>query len=433
MNTLQQPDRKHAPAFGTLDQVAIAEAKTIKLGNGIPLFKIDAGTQDLVKIEFIFPGAGATSQPGPLVSVGTNDMLDEGTGRFSSSELAERIDYFGAFLQMESTLDFSSACLFCLNKHLRDTLPLLEEMIKSASFPSHEFDTYLQNKKQKFLTDEAKVSTIARKKFTQLLFGDVHPYGHYLSQGDFETLDRQQLLHFHQRAYRADSCHVVVSGKMDPQLDLLIDTHFGDKTWSSMNTPSAKQPALIQSTLVKKHFVEKKDAVQSAIRIGRLLFNKMDPDFMGMQVLNTIFGGYFGSRLMSNIREDKGYTYGIGSGIVSLKQAGYFFISTEVGVSVCKDALTEIYFEMARLRNELIPEEELILVKNYLLGTFLRSADGPFSLADKFKNIYDYGLDYTYYQRYVQVVKNITSIDLQALANKYLQEGQMTELVVGLQ
>jgi zinc protease len=425
------PDRTKAPEFGTIDKVEIAEAISSVIPGGLPVFKIDAGSQELVKIEIIFPGAGAASQPRALIAVGTNDMLDEGTSNHSSQALAETVDYYGAFLQMESTLDFASICLFSLNKHLSKTIPLLEDLVKNANFPEHEFTTYIQNKEQKFSVDEAKVSTVARKKFTQLLFGNEHSYGHYVALEDFAQVNRQLFADFYSSAYRLDKCHIVVSGKIDPRLDELLARSFG----SLVSSPSFTAPSVLLSTFEsvkeKKHFVERKDAVQSAIRVGRILFNKTHPDFSGMQILNTVLGGYFGSRLMSNIREDKGYTYGIGSGMVSLKQAGYFFISTEVGVDVCKLALKEIYSEMTRLRNELIPEEELTLVRNYMLGSFLRSADGPFSLADKFKSIYDYGLDYSYYQRYIQTIKNITSTELQKLANTYLKEEEMVELVVG--
>jgi len=144
-----------------------------------------------------------------------------------------------------------------------------------------------------------------------------------------------------------------------------------------------------------------------------------------------VFGGYFGSRLMANIREDKGYTYGIGSAMVSFRHAGYFTISTEVGAEVTKDAIKEIYFELNKLQTEKISENELSLIRNYMLGTFLRSIDGPFALADRFKGIYFNGLNYDYYERYVETIKSITPKQLQDLANKYLKKDEMIELVVG--
>jgi predicted Zn-dependent peptidase len=175
----------------------------------------------------------------------------------------------------------------------------------------------------------------------------------------------------------------------------------------------------------------KEVALQSAIRSGIVTFNKTHQDFLALQVLNTVFGGYFGSRLMSNIREDKGYTYGIGSGLVSLQNSGYFFISTEVGVDVCSDAIREIYYEMERLKQELITEDELRLVKNYLLGTFLRSVDGPFAMAERFKGIMTYNLGYDYFTRYIATIKSVSASQLRDLANNYFDKNSMIELVVG--
>jgi predicted Zn-dependent peptidase len=150
-----------------------------------------------------------------------------------------------------------------------------------------------------------------------------------------------------------------------------------------------------------------------------------------MLVVSTILGGYFGSRLMANIREDKGYTYGIGSNIISKLHAGHFYISTEVGADVTNQALTEIYKEIALLRDELVADEELELVKNYLTGTFLRSIDGAFSLAQKFTGVYFYNLGYDYYTKYIDTLKNITPENIKDFACKYLQEEDLYELVVG--
>ena len=148
-------------------------------------------------------------------------------------------------------------------------------------------------------------------------------------------------------------------------------------------------------------------------------------------MVNTILGGYFGSRLMANIREEKGYTYGIGSRMVSMNNAGYIYISTEVGTNVCDDAVNEIYKEIDKLRNELVSSEELNLVKNYMMGDFLRSADGPFALADKFKKIMFYDLSYSYYDEFVKTVKTITPEQIQSLADQYLNPDDLYELVVG--
>jgi len=165
--------------------------------------------------------------------------------------------------------------------------------------------------------------------------------------------------------------------------------------------------------------------------MGLPFINRSHPDFPAVQVLNTVLGGYFGSRLMNNIREDKGYTYGIGSGIAAYKQAAALFIATEVGTDVCKAATIEIEKEINLLKTDLVPAEELSLVRNYMLGSLLGSLENVFSHADKFKNLYFSGLDYEYYDRYTDVVKSITAGELLKLANEYLDFDRFYKVIVG--
>ena len=303
-------------------------------------------------------------------------------------------------------------------------------MIKDATFPQEELDIHLQNKKQKFHVNNQKVANVARKRFVELLFGEKHPYGINVKEMDFDVINRELLKKFYLNYYRANSCKIILAGKVSEDVYTLLDEHFGGNDWLATNSLEVK-PIEITSAMEREQLIYKDDALQSAIRIGKVLFNKTHPDYQSLLVLNTIFGGYFGSRLMSNIREDKGYTYGIGSGIASLKHSGYFFISTEVGVEVSKKAIDEIYMELKRIQTELVHEEELELVKNYMLGTFLRSVDGPFALAERFKGIMEYDLGYDYFDRYIATIKSISASKLKELAAIYLDKDSMIELIVG--
>jgi len=431
-------NRKIPPEFKTVEHIKLIKAVESPLNNGLPLYLIDAGTQDLTRIELIFP-AGLWYQPSPLLASTANAMLNEGTSKFTSAEIAEKIDYYGSFLEMESGKDFAYISLYTLNKYLKYTLPILEEIVKNSIFPEREFETYLQNRKQKFIVNNEKVDFIASKKFNEIMFGNDHPYGHNVTLNDFDRLKRKDVIDFYDRFYKLDACRIIAAGKIPDDLLGLLNKHFGKGKGLKVMAKTSVGLPLSQPKRSSRHecrdrgevFIPKKDALQSAIRIGKKLLNKKDPDYMGMQILNTVLGGYFGSRLMANIREDKGYTYGIYSAVVSLQNEGCFFISTEAGVDVCNKAIDEIYGELKRLREELIPEEELQLVKNYMLGAFLRSIDGPFALADKFKGIMEYGLDYGYYKMFIDTIKEITSVKLNNLANKYLQQEDMHQVVVG--
>ena len=218
---------------------------------------------------------------------------------------------------------------------------------------------------------------------------------------------------------------------MNEDIIKMIKNHFGNRNWTSNKENIIKSDPEIQSSRQKKHIIEKSNSVQSAIRMGHTIINKQHSDYPGLQILNTILGGYFGSRLMSNIREEKGYTYGIGSIIGSLVHSGYFAIITEVGSDVTKSTVNEIYKEIKKLKNELVSEKELETVRSYILGELLKIFDGPFALSEALRSIIDFGLDYDYFDHYINTVKNIQPAKLNELANQYFDENKMIEVIAG--
>ncbi|MCF8296898.1 MAG: insulinase family protein [Saprospiraceae bacterium] len=422
-------NRKVQPQVLSIDTINLEQPLEVKLDNGIPVYKINAGTQDVVKIELIF-GAGSWYEPKSFVAYSTSKMLVEGSKKYSAEEIAERIDFYGAFIEASSDKDNASVSLYTLNKYIDKTFEILEEIIKRPSFNENELSVFLQKQKQGFIVNSKKVNYLARTKFNEIIFGEQHPYGEVLEIKTFDNIKREDLVEFYNSYYSVPNCKIIVSGKLDESIIEKLNNHFGGNDWNSKNIPDSPIYT-IDSNSKSKHKITKQDTVQSAIRIGRTLFNRTHPEFKDLQVLNSVLGGYFGSRLMNNIREDKGYTYGIGSAIVSLKNSGYFFITSEVGADVCDSAISEIYKELEILKNKLIPNYELELVRNYMMGVFIRSIDGPFALADKFKSLIDYELDYSYYYQFLDVIRNITSEKLRELANKYYRKEDMFEIIVG--
>ncbi|MDP1800422.1 MAG: pitrilysin family protein, partial [Bacteroidota bacterium] len=374
--------------------------------------------------------AGMYYQSAALIASTANTLIESGTKSYTANQISDGIDFFGSFLELEVGQDFAIVTLYSLNKYLDESLKFIEEVIKSPIFPADEFKIHLANKKQKHLINSQKVDILARRKFTELLFGKEHPYGVQVKENDFERITLEDIKTFFNDHYHSGNCAIIASGHLPGDIINTLNTFFGNNNWGNTTKINTKTVA-IETTKQQKHFIERPDAIQSAVKVGRLLFNKTDPDYFKFQVLNTILGGYFGSRLMANIREDKGYTYGIGSGLASFVNGGYFAISTEVGADVTKQTLEEIYKELALLRKDLVKDNELETVRNYILGHFLRSVDGPFSLADKFKGIWEFGLDYSYFDNYFKAVKTVTPKELRDLANKYLKEEDLIECVVG--
>ncbi|MEO5572014.1 MAG: pitrilysin family protein [Bacteroidia bacterium] len=426
-------ERKTPPELGKVSELKLSEPEKIILANGVPVYVINEGEQDVVKIEVIFKaGSSDCFKEDFLTAYAVNELLDEGTKHHTSAEIAGTFEYYGAVLHTECSADWASVSLFTINKFAEKVFPLFREVIFEPSFPGKEIETYKVQSKQRLQVNKHKVDHVARKTFNEKIFGIDTAYGFSAKAADYNKISQVTLRTFHKCKYEFGIFAIVVAGRVGVGTIKMIEQYFNGWQDKVDRTKLRNSERKWDSDYVERKFhTHKKGAVQSGVRIGKILFNKTHPDFMGMSILNTILGGYFGSRLMSNIREDKGYTYGIGSGLVSLQRSGYFSIATEVGTKVREAALKEIYFEIERLRNDPVPEEELNLVRNYLTGSFQRSMDGPFAQADRLKSVITYNLKYEYFSDYIRTVNTISAKDLLNLAQKYLEPAKMTEVVIG--
>ncbi|RZL50271.1 MAG: insulinase family protein [Pedobacter sp.] len=420
-------NRSLAPDFVQVNEINFIAPELKKLANGIPVYTFNAGNQELVRVEFIFNNVNWDFNK-PLQAVTVNSLINNGTDKLSAKEIAEQVDYYGAFLQTEYGADQITITLYSLNKHLASVLPIVKAILNESNFPQQELDIFIQNQKQKLQVNLQKNDFLARKTFANTIFGNT-AYGSDIAAEDYDAIKREDLLAYYAAAFKADNCTIIAAGKFQEIEFQLLDEFFGGE-WKN-NEPSVLNKFSYPATAGKVIPIDKPEAVQSAIRMGKIVINRSHPDFPSFQVMNTLLGGYFGSRLMMNIREDKGYTYGIGSGVASLKDAGYFFIATEVGSDVSNAALKEIYKEIDALKNELVGEQELDLVRNYMLGSMLGSLENIFSHADKFKNLHFSGLDYDYYTNYINTVKTISAERIQQMAQYYLNTDEFVQVVVG--
>lgn len=386
---MQQPDRTQPPALPDFVPFAIEQAKSHVLAHGIPAYSISAGMQEVIRIDFVF-GSGSWHEETPLAASLTNRMLQEGSRHRSGRVLAETLDAYGAYLQYEAGADRSGVSLYTLSKHLSTLLPTVLELIFMPGFPLTELETTVRNQQQQLAVDRQKVSVMARRAFMQGVFGNDNPYGYQAEEADLAVVRPDQLARFHKKNYTTDNLTVIAAGwQAEKALEQLskalaeLPACFADKS----NNEHAFKPAS-----PGRIEVPKAGALQHALRLGKPMVSKLHPDYIGLKVLNTVLGGYFGSRLMSNLREDKGYTYGVGSAILSYERGAFFTIATEVGSNVSDDAIEQIIKEVDKLRSELIPAQELNTVRSYLQGVYLSNFDGAFALADRFRDIHFFGL-----------------------------------------
>ena len=421
-------NRKTGPELHPLETITFPAYDSTTLSNGIPLHLIDMQQEDVVKIEFIIH-AGRYQEDKQGVSAAVNGMLKDGTSKHTSFEIAETLDFYGASINTESGPDVVSLVLFSLNKYLDKVLPIVKEILTESIFPEKELSIYQQKTIQRILVDLEKTEFLATKEFNLALFGDKHPLGYTRDIEGTKAITKDDVLKLYSKDYTAENMIIIASGKIRTDLKVLLNDYFGGikKKQSIIPRPA---PAIVSSA-EKKHIAYKEGAVQSAIRIGKILFNKTHPDFVKLRLLATLLGGYFGSRLMSNIREDKGYTYGIYSSIGSYLQTGYLVISSEVGTEVTAATIHEIYYEIERLQNEKAGDKELELVKNYMLGNILSSLDGAFNVSGVLKGLLIYDLKTDYFYNMVKTIRHTEAETLKDLACKYLKKEDLFEIVSG--
>ncbi len=420
---------KHSPRRPSIvipQRIDVPRSVSHTLPNGVQLHVIDCTEREVVRISFVFR-AGSSLQEVPFSASATANLLSEGAEHFTSQQIAEQLDFYGSYYDVSLDRDYAVVTFCALSKFLPQTLELAREILLHPSFPQEEVTTYCTKRKQRLAVERSKISVQARELFSQHLFGATHPYGVVHPEERYDTLTRSDIIAFYQRHYTAPNCFVVCSGHVGPVEEGLIAALAADIPQGGDNS----LPQLPPPTAERFAFGPYPDAVQSAIRMGRVLFPRPHPDFIAMQVAATVLGGYFGSRLVQNLREQHGYTYGAFATMVNLQETGYLAIATEVAAGATADALRQIFTEIERLRRDPVPESELRMVRNILLGEVMRILDGPFGIADvTIENIQN-GTDNGYLDRFLHEVRDITPERIREVADRYLAPEDFTTVVAG--
>ena len=419
-------DRSVMPNIRDVENLKVPPPEVWFMSNGIPVYEVDLGTQEIVKLELAFY-AGRPFERKKLAARSTPSLLKEGTKNYSSAAIAEIMDFYGASLSTPFHMDTSNVLLYSLSKHFEKVLPILAEVISVPSFPQKELDNFIQRNQQRLQVELTKNDVLAYRKFTELIFGEEHPYGYNSFPETYAAITRDDVKAHFEENFTTGNCTIFLSGKISPQIRELVDKHLG-----RVILPGPKRTAHFQapSSLPQNIRLENGDKSQRAIRIGCRSFNRQHEDYNAMYVLNTILGGYFGSRLMANIREEKGYTYSIYSSNESMLYDGYFNISSEVGNEFVEDTVKQIYLEMDKLKTELVEEEELSMVKNYLLGSFLTNLDGPFNIIEVVKTFILEGMPISTFEDMAHDIRNITPEHIMNMAKKYLNKENLWEIIV---
>lgn len=423
-------DRGVAPAIAPFSRLKIPQAELIHLDNGIPLYVVNMGSQEVSRLDIMF-SAGKCDETTPVAAEMTNLLLKEGVVGMSSAEIAEQLDFYGAWLQPFVSHHNSYITLYSLNRFFEQTLSVVEKMVKYPTFPEQEFQTIVNRRSQQLQLELERVQNIAVREFAPYYFGENHPYGKKREIYHYEALTTSDLRQYHQTNYTQERCRIVFTGNITPSMLEEINKVFGKEM------PTNKKETILTSklihTLPTQHRldIEKERAVQCAIRMALPVVNRSHPDYNQLRVVNALFGGYFGSRLNTNIREEKGYTYGIHSAIASYPLASYLTLSTQTATTYKEPLITEVYNEANKLRNTPVSATELTMVKSYMAGELARLFDGVFSIADAYVSLLANELPFDYFERQLTDILAITPERIQELANSYLDPANFYTVVVG--
>lgn len=421
-----------APPIHKISRVQIPKTETYRLDNGIEVYQLPIPAQQVLKLELIFK-AGRAEEPYPIVARAVAKLLKAGTRTHSAAELSDLLEYYGTKLKIVDDLDFSVLQVYTLSKHVEAILQILQEILSEPIFPQQELDKFVNRNKERLKLDIQKPDFVAYRVFTQALFDPTHPYYYNSSPELYDALQQNTLANFYKQAYSAEVCKIVVTGDVQG-LAPLLNKHIGQlftekregltpKLFDTIYNKEQPQP-------IYQQINPQAPSSQACIRIGKACMDKKHPDFAGFYILNVLLGGYFGSRLMQNLREDKGYTYGVYSSIDEMRLAAYYCIETEVIAEAAADAVLQIHTEMERLQTDLVKSKELETLKSYLMGAYLNHLDGFFNLSNLWSECVRAGVDFSHIETLVQTTQEIQPKTLRALAQAYFQKADLQQVII---
>jgi len=414
------PDRTSAPALQHTLELSLPSTYGFLERPGLQGIVIPSDRQQVVHLEILFR-AGVIHEPATGIAGFTAGMLDKGTTDKSAAEVAGLLDFYSAQLNFSHGADYCTLSVYCLTRNLKYILPLVSEILTSPAFEEEELrisrDIYLEN----LAVNLEKNSFVASKNLKHLVYG-THPYGRHLSKEDAEAITSGQLKDFFKSRYRAFK--VFVSGAVEPaDLETIsgLLPESGNSPDTGLPVPVFAGPA--------SHRTEKQGAVQCSIRMGKPCPGRLAQEYPALVMANHILGGFFGSRLMKNIREEKGLTYGIHASIQHLMQGSMQGISADVNKEKLEPALEAIRQELAGMRE--VSADELSTARRHFIGSMQNDLNTIFAGAEYIRTIRLNGLPEDYYSGLIQSLDKLTPDEISASAGHYMDPDSFAIAVAG--
>jgi zinc protease len=385
----------------------------------------------MVSFRLAFRG-GDSSDPAELP--GLSDMmahlLTEGTANRSSLQIAEEVERLGATLSVSSTSDFTTIGASSLAVYADEILELIADVTLQPSFPQNEIELARENTKQMLIQQRAQPNFLASERVAKVMFGE-HPYSRISpTPASLDAMARETFTDFHQKSFTSDQAVLVVVGDVDPDETVAkLERLFG--AWNSASSSKASFLAPPERYARILYIIDRPGSAQSNIVIANAGITRTSDDYFPMLLMHTILGANASSRLFMNLREEKGYTYGAYSSLDARRLAGTFRATSEVRTPVTGASLHEFFFELNRIRDERVPDEELRNAKSYLTGVFPIRIETQDGLIDQLTSVRMYDLPNDYLHTYRDQVNAVTAGDVQRVAQQHVTPDRAAVVIVG--
>ena len=406
------------------------DIKTIeRINTGYPhsdsnIFRLNS-EEGVFKLDIVFPNAGYSLVENKFAGIYAMELLFSGTNEKTAQTIADEIDMLGGFVFKGCDYYTSSVTIYGLTENIKPLVKIVKDCIDYCSYPLDEVNILKNKKKSELNINLNKTNYLANRQINQMIFGSKHPYSTPLDLQILEELNPLILLNYLET--KVNNPYFIFTGSESVDIeDILQELGFEKSILIEQKTPDLEPNTEDLDTLTLKP-----GSTQNSIRLGKKFPSKKHPDFFKITLLNLILGGYFGSRLMKNIREEKGLTYGIHSSISPFRSFSIFKISSECNNKLTEQVKEEILLEISKLKTELIELEELTVAKNYLLGAVSRNFDGGFNVSDRFKTFLEIDNNYNYYTEFFKSISEITAEEIRECANNYLDTKTLMYCVAG--
>lgn len=354
------------------------------------------------------------------------DLMLSGTDKLSSTEISEYIDLLGAYVYKSFDYYSSSITIYGIEETAENLINFTINSIKNCNFNQTELDIYKNNKISELKINLEKTGFLSNRGITELTYGKNHVNCDFINEDKIKGIDRNQLISINQNFFE-DYFFIYTGPKTIDIEKILVANNFQIKTLS--NNLYINEIVPVSSSEIKT--IKKEKSNQNSLRLSSIWPSRSDSSYFNLVLLNMVFGGYFGSRLMKNIREDKGLTYGINSSVNSYLEYSLIKINCECNSELTDTVIQEIWNEAEKLKTTLVSEDELDTAKNYLKGALIRSFDGSFNISEKFKSFKELQLKDNYYQDYFDQINAVTPESLKDLANNYLNKNTFNLCIAG--